>query len=112
MVILLESPTPVRWRVKMSGQSPQSDSGGIEDYQLSVYTSETSRLASWSPRAPDLTDTVESIVGKAGSFNASAGGGLLTNQDFFDKVASRFGAVTTFSQISDANHIIVKLSQG
>ena len=83
--------------------SGPSSSDGLDDYQLKVYTSETSHLSSWSPRAPDLTDTVESVVGRPAN---------ISNQDFFDRVASQFGAVTTFSQISDANHIIVKLSQG
>ena len=36
----------------------------------------------------------------------------LDNKEFYDRVKRRFGAVTSFSQISDANHIIVKLSQG
>ena len=70
-------------------------------YAIKVYASESSQIDSYN-REPDSMDTFESVSNGLDSSSS--------NTDVEARIRSQFGALTSFSQISQANRISVKLS--
>ena len=103
---MLHSSTPVNWRLSLIGEVASSYNQKSPHLSRNVYLSPGSTLKNHQ--------TIPINVHIHNQMSNLFGGGSTESVDksIVEKIRHKWGALTTFSRISDANRISISLPQG
>lgn len=99
LILLVDSPTPIRWYFMEKPDGASRAAG----YEIRIHASESSSVIS-RKRQLNSTEALESVLNGFQSSSSDLG--------LAKAAMEHFGAITTFSKISNANRISIKLPQG
>ena len=106
IILLLHSSTPVNWRLSLIGEVASEHNQASPHLSRNVYLSPGSTLKNHQ--------TIPINVHIHDQMNELFGTGSIKNVDesIVETIRRKWGALTTFSRISDANRISISLPQG
>ena len=103
---MLHSSTPVNWRLSLIGEVASSYDQKSPHLSRNVYLSPGSTLKNHQtiPINVHIHNQMNNLFGKGSIKNV--------DESIVEKIRQKWGALTTFSRISDANRISISLPQG